>query len=199
MEALPRRLMANFPVTRASLLLRLRDQQDDLAWAEFIELYVPLVYRFARKQGLPEADAATCRRTSSPRLQARSDGWNTIRARRLSQLVVHDCASQVGQLVCGPGESNAWERRHRRATTPRAIAGSRRHGRRMEHRWEQRQFAWACAQVRRDVTSVTWQAFWRTAVEGSAAKDVAQELGSMSPPCTSRAAGCWLGFASRCN
>src|SRR4051794_5276284 len=50
--------MAEIPSTRASLLLRLRDRRDETAWGEFIELYGPLVYGYARKQGLQDADAA---------------------------------------------------------------------------------------------------------------------------------------------
>src|SRR5580700_8615813 len=50
--------MADFPVTRASLLLRLRDPQDAEAWKQFVDLYAPLVYGYARKQGLQDADAA---------------------------------------------------------------------------------------------------------------------------------------------
>ena len=43
--------------------------------------------------------------------------------------------------------------------------------------WERRLFAWACEQVRPGVTDVTWQAFWRTAVDGQPGKQVAAELG----------------------
>src|SRR5262245_51653629 len=50
--------MAEIPLTRASLLLRLRDPGDAEAWREFVELYTPLVYGYARKQGLQEADAS---------------------------------------------------------------------------------------------------------------------------------------------
>src|SRR5437764_13203233 len=50
--------MAEFPPTRASLLLRLRDSRDEAAWREFVELYTPLVYGYGRKQGLQDADAA---------------------------------------------------------------------------------------------------------------------------------------------
>src|SRR5712691_11419520 len=50
--------MAEIPPTRASLLVRLRDPCDEAAWREFVELYVPLVYGYARKQGLQDADAA---------------------------------------------------------------------------------------------------------------------------------------------
>src|SRR5437879_8368291 len=50
--------MAEIPSTRASLLLRLRDPRDEAAWQEFVDLYGPLVYGYARKQGLQDADAA---------------------------------------------------------------------------------------------------------------------------------------------
>src|SRR5713101_315098 len=50
--------MADIPATRASLLVRLRDRQDHAAWSEFVRLYAPLVYRFARRRGLQDADAA---------------------------------------------------------------------------------------------------------------------------------------------
>src|SRR5262245_32629455 len=51
-------MMADFPSTRPSLLVRLRDPKDQAAWREFVELYTPLVYNYARKQGLQDADAA---------------------------------------------------------------------------------------------------------------------------------------------
>src|SRR5215213_5137120 len=50
--------MPDIPSTRPSLLLRLRDPQDGAAWGEFVDLYAPLVYGYARKQGLQDADAA---------------------------------------------------------------------------------------------------------------------------------------------
>ncbi len=46
-----------------------------------------------------------------------------------------------------------------------------------ETEWEQRVFAWACEQVRRTITETTWQAFWRSAVEGQSGKEVAASLG----------------------
>src|SRR5947209_958507 len=72
--------MAEFPYTRASLLLRLRDPRDEAAWAEFIQLYAPLVYGFARRQGLQDADAAD-----------------------LSQDVLSAVAGAVGRLEYDPG------------------------------------------------------------------------------------------------
>src|SRR5262249_50284300 len=50
--------MTRIPPTRASLLLRLRDPRDQSAWTQFVDLYPPLVYAYARRQGLQDADAA---------------------------------------------------------------------------------------------------------------------------------------------
>src|SRR5579883_3413748 len=50
--------MSEFPLTRASLLLRLRDAGNQEAWREFVSLYTPLVYRYALSHGLQDADAA---------------------------------------------------------------------------------------------------------------------------------------------
>src|SRR5437016_14612083 len=50
--------MADIPPTRASLLLRLRDPLDEEAWRHFVDLYAPVVYGYARKQRLQDADAA---------------------------------------------------------------------------------------------------------------------------------------------
>src|SRR5215471_15678724 len=49
--------MHEFPDTRQSLLVRIRDASDQRAWAEFVELYEPVVYRLARSRGLQHADA----------------------------------------------------------------------------------------------------------------------------------------------
>lgn len=49
--------MSRLPVTRPSLLLRLRRFDDALAWSEFLNLYGPAVFGYFRRRGLQEADA----------------------------------------------------------------------------------------------------------------------------------------------
>ncbi|MFO0902398.1 MAG: sigma-70 family RNA polymerase sigma factor [Pirellulales bacterium] len=44
--------------TRPSLLLRIRDARDVQAWEEFVQVYGPMIYRYCRKRGCQEADAA---------------------------------------------------------------------------------------------------------------------------------------------
>src|SRR5262245_52099908 len=169
--------MAEIPPTRGSLLVRLRDPQDQAAWSQFVALYVPLVYNYARKQGLQDADAAD-----------------------LSQEVLGAVAGAVGKLEYDParGAFRNWlftivRRRlsnSRRAQRGRPMAGLDSEAIRALERkpaaaeeaawqgeWERRLFTWACDQARREVTEVTWQAFWRTAVEGLPGKRVAAMLG----------------------
>jgi RNA polymerase sigma factor (sigma-70 family) len=170
--------MAEFPPTRASLLVRLRDPRDGAAWTEFVDLYAPLVYGYARRQGLQDADAAD-----------------------LCQDVLGAVAGAVGRLEYDPqrGSFRGWlftvVRRKlsnwRRAQRSRPHGGSDADTRRLleqytapagaeadwEAEWQRRLFAWACGQVRRDVADVTWQAFWRTYIDGQPSKQVATDLG----------------------
>ena len=50
--------MLDAPPTRASLLVRIRYGRDQEAWRQFVQVYAPVVYGFARKRGLQDADAA---------------------------------------------------------------------------------------------------------------------------------------------
>jgi RNA polymerase sigma-70 factor (ECF subfamily) len=49
--------MSRLPVTRPSLLLRLRQFDDAAAWGEFLALYGSAVFGYFRRRGLQEADA----------------------------------------------------------------------------------------------------------------------------------------------
>jgi RNA polymerase sigma factor (sigma-70 family) len=44
--------------TQPSLLLRIRDAADEESWRTFVSIYAPLIYRFCRRRGLQDADAA---------------------------------------------------------------------------------------------------------------------------------------------
>jgi len=49
--------MPRVPDTKASLILRLPSADDADAWREFVSVYEPFVYRFARRGGLQDGDA----------------------------------------------------------------------------------------------------------------------------------------------
>ena len=169
------------PLTRASLLVRLRDPNDADAWKEFARLYAEVIYGFARKRGLQDADAAD-----------------------LMQDVLRSVAGAVGRLVYDPakGTFRGWlysitrnkiysfleaRQRHVRGTGDTGA-----HRRLEEHpgreadaddwdrEYERKAFAWASDRVKAEFQPATWRAFWMTAVDGRNAKDVGAEL-RMSP------------------
>jgi RNA polymerase sigma-70 factor (ECF subfamily) len=170
--------MAEVPATRASLLVRLRDPRDGGAWSQFVDLYAPLVFGYARKQGLQDADAAD-----------------------LAQEVLLAVAGAIGRLEYDParGAFRNWLFtivRHKLARWWTIQTGaSRASGDTATHdlldqypapqaedaawraEWEDRLFAWASEQVRREVQDSTWQAFWKTAIEGQSGKQTATALG----------------------
>jgi RNA polymerase sigma factor (sigma-70 family) len=171
--------MADSPSTRPSLLVRIRDAHDRQAWAEFVDLYAPLVYGFARKHGLQDADAAdltqeVLRAVSQAAARLEYDprrgsfrGWlftivrnklrNFLAGRKRHAQGTGDTDVQKvlqGQPAPGPDAAALWDRDY-----------------------EQRLFAWAAAQVRDGCQETTWQAFAQTAVEGKDAREVARDLG----------------------
>jgi hypothetical protein len=50
--------MRDLPCTNPSLIVRLAAADDRLAWEQFVEVYAPLVFAFAQRRGLQDADAA---------------------------------------------------------------------------------------------------------------------------------------------
>ena len=168
--------MADFPDTRASLLVRLRDPQDTAAWAEFVDLYAPLVYAYARKQGLQDADAADLSQDvmlafagAVSRLEY--DPERGLFRNYLFTVVRHklsDWRSAGRNRIRGSGDTDTQRVLEQQPACEEVIE--------WETQWRQRVFAWACEQARLEVTDNTWQAFWRSA-QGQSCKEVAAQLG----------------------
>jgi RNA polymerase sigma-70 factor (ECF subfamily) len=169
--------MVDVPLTRPSLLMRLRDAGDQEAWADFVRLYAPAIYRFARRKGLQDADAAdltqevlrsvsgSIGRLDFDRRQGMFRSWLfTLAHRRLCDW----CISRQRREQ-GSGDSAMLDVLN--AQPDRAD----------EQHWEQdlerEMFARAAEKIRGAFSETTWQAFWQTAVEGKSGKEVAQALG----------------------
>lgn len=167
------------PVTRASLLVRLRDSSNHEAWREFLQLYSPLVYGFVRNRGLQDADAAD-----------------------LLQEVLRSVSGSIGRLDYDKqkGGFRAWLftiTRNRLSTylsgrRSTAAAGADSTIQKMldaepdrsgslEEEWErefQRQLTSTAMQaIEPEFEEKTWKAFWLSAVDGVSAADVGKTLG----------------------
>jgi RNA polymerase sigma-70 factor (ECF subfamily) len=172
--------MGEAPITRASLLVRIRDGSDPGAWSRFVELYGPMLYDYGRRHGLQDADAAdltqdvlqavaaSIREFAYDPGKGRFRGWlfTVARTKRI------DLSRRLARGPRGSGDPIDADRME-------AIAGC--NAQADEAAWlmayRQRQFAWAVDRVRDEFQEATWQAFWRTAVAGARPRDVAHELG----------------------
>ena len=171
------------PVTRASLLVRLRDRQDHEAWRQFVDLYAPLIYGFARKRGLQDADAADLMQEvlrSVARNAERMEydpkrgtfrGWLYTVTRNK----IYNFLNGQRHRPRGSGDTDAHERLD--ATPARDGTGP---DAEWEREYQRRLSGRAMELVRDEFQPATWQAFWETAVEGRPAAEVGAGL-KMSP------------------
>jgi RNA polymerase sigma-70 factor (ECF subfamily) len=166
------------PLTRTSLVVQLRDGANHVAWEEFSRLYGPVIYGFARKRGLQDADAAdlmqdVMRSVSSAigrldynRQQGTFRGWlftitrnkifNFLSARRIRPQGSGDTTTNK-MLDSTPAETegeDAWEVEYQR-----------------------RLAALAMEKIKGEFQESSWQAFWLTAVEGLSAAEVSKRIG----------------------
>jgi RNA polymerase sigma-70 factor (ECF subfamily) len=170
--------MGDSPSTRPTLFVRLRDVADGQAWSEFVELYAPLIHGFLRKHGLQDADAADLTqdvlgvaalairgRDYDPR-RGSFRGWLfTVVRNKLRNFV-----TRRRPYNRGTGNTDA-QKLLQEQPAPEAEEAVR-----WDQEYERRLFASAARQVRTRVQEATWQAFWRTTVEGHNPRDVAEGL-----------------------
>lgn len=169
--------MTDSPATRASLLLRMRDAKDHEAWHTFVELYAPLVYRFARKRGLQDADAAdlTQEVLGSVADAMKSGKYDAARGSFRAWLftetrnAVHKLLRGGKRQPIGSGDSHVRDRLEQVATPDEQEE--------WEIEYQKQLFAWACDEVRSEFKENTWQSFWQTAINDRGVKEVSQQLG----------------------
>ncbi len=170
--------MTRAAATRVSLLVRLRDSQDSAAWSQFTDIYGPLVFSFGRRYGMQEADAAD-----------------------LVQEVMGQVARSIAKFEYNPqlGKFRSWlykiakraagrqyskRQRQPQGTGDTAIVDTLDQipdasvdGEKIWKRQYRTQLlTWAAEQIHDQFQPHTWQAFWRTAVEGQSPQAVAEQL-----------------------
>jgi RNA polymerase sigma-70 factor (ECF subfamily) len=168
--------------TSRSLLERVR-ADEPAAWDRLVGLYAPLVLHWCRRWGLQEQDAAdvfqevfqaVATHIAGFRKEGRGDtfrGW----LRTITGNKVRDHFRRRGREPAGAGGTDALARM---AQIPAPEAEEKDNA--ADANAEQGLFHRALEEIRADFEERTWQAFWRTAVEGRAPKEVGAELG-MTP------------------
>jgi RNA polymerase sigma factor (sigma-70 family) len=169
--------MSVSPETRASLLIRLKDQADDEAWFEFTEIYRPVIYRLACRKGMQAADADDLVQQVLTAVARVIDRWEADPERARFRTWLNRVATNAiinaltrGRPDRGSGDSGLQELLDAQPATDGAGSDLVR----IEHRREV--FRWAARQIRPEFQPATWNAFWLTAVEGRDVDQVAGEL-----------------------
>jgi RNA polymerase sigma factor (sigma-70 family) len=171
--------MNDAPSTHPSLLIRLRDHGDERAWAEFTEVYGPLVYQLARRRGLQEADAqdlvqevfrAVARaieRYDPDPARGSFRGWLT----RIAGNLIINLLAAHRRHPRGTGDTDIQRLLEDQADLPPEESAL------FDAEYRKRLLSWAADRVRGSFSETIWQAFWQTGVEGRPVKEVAVALG----------------------
>jgi RNA polymerase sigma-70 factor (ECF subfamily) len=173
---------SSLPGSTSSSLLEQVVARQPQAWSKLSRLYGPLVYRWARQQGLQDADAADVVQEVFRTVAARIEDFRHEAGGSFRGWLWTICRNKLGDHF------------RRRAGHPRATGGSD-----ALEQWQQlpeqaaaeatgaRSTNAEAALVQRALQLLhsefeerTWRAFWRTAVDGQPAVAVAAELG-MTP------------------
>jgi RNA polymerase sigma factor (sigma-70 family) len=170
------------PNTRRSLVLRLRNLDDQAAWTEFVDVYEPLLYRLARGRGLQDADARDLCQDVFRAVASAIDRWDPDPAKgrfrgwlfRIARNHVVDFLVDQGRHPRGSGRTSVHEMLAARPGDDSGAAVE------FAAEFRRRAFHWAAGQVKNEFADSTWRAFWLTGVENRPVADVAGELG-MSP------------------
>lgn len=165
------------PETRASLILRLPDEQDVAAWDEVVAVYGPLVYRLARRRGLQPADADDLVQEVLAAVSRSIEQWlqnpNRGRFRAWLFCIVRNTAinflTRPKHKPLATGGSDAAVALE---NCPAALPTD--DGFDVTYRREL--FRLAARQVRKAVTENTWQAFWQTTMGDHSVSKVAEKL-----------------------
>ncbi len=155
--------------------MRLPQVADREAWEEFVSVYEPFIYSFARRRGLDDSEAQdTVQRVmiavlksverwkpeaNGPKFRnwlftiARNQVLNSQLRSRRNAACGGTTSLDILNSIPDPGSSQTDALEFRREV-----------------------ILFAASRIRKHVEPVTWEAFWRTAVLGESAQSVAIEL-----------------------
>jgi RNA polymerase sigma-70 factor (ECF subfamily) len=171
--------MEEAPLTHHSLIVKLRDPTAAEAWREFVALYEPLVYGFARRKGLQDADARDLCQEVFRAVAGAVDKWDPDPARgsfrgwlsRIARNLLLNFLTRKQHEPRGSGSTSVHELLDAQPAAGASVTAL------FEAEYRRRVFRWAAAEIRDEFAHTTWQAFWRTAVGSQSPRDVAEELG----------------------
>ena len=162
-----------------SLVVRLK-QNDAIAWQELVELYAPLIFHWCRQSRLGAADSADVMQevfasvaNSIPQYRQQPNGTLRGWLWTITRNKLRDLARKNEKRFQAAGGTEAHILLHEMAdplldATDESLTSE----------IEAKQFLQrALGLIQTDFQPQTWQAFWRSTIEGQDTSFIAQELG----------------------
>ncbi len=170
--------MDDTPTTRPSLLVRLRNFQDQQSWEEFYAIYQPLIMRMARNQGFQDADAAELTQEVLLAMASAIDRWDPNPQRgsfrgwlfRVARNLMINWLAYRRKHPTAAGNSDIHKLLAEQPDPHQEDSAV------FDREYKRQAFAWAAEQIRRDFKEITWRAFWLTSVENQGVAEVAKKL-----------------------
>ncbi len=170
--------MSRVPETRASLILRLPSADDAEAWREFVSIYEPFVFRFARRGGLQDADARELVQNVMLSVARAVGRWKPDSSRgRFRTWLFRIARNQLLDILAKRSRDEVTNRVTSNSELFDLVCSSSSDGQVELHSAQRRElFRWASDRVKNCVKPQTWRAFWMTAVEDQDPESVAIQL-----------------------
>jgi RNA polymerase sigma-70 factor (ECF subfamily) len=172
--------MSQWPETSESLILRIRDPQDALAWSQFMAIYEPVVYRLSRRRGLQHADAEDLCQQVFLSVAKAVETWEAHQGGprfrnwlgRITRNAILNAMTRA-KPDCSTGMSSVQD-----MLLSIPDGGDMTTAILNESRMEA--YRWAARQVQTEFSASTWTMFQETTIGGRSIVDVAKSLGSSS-------------------
>lgn len=170
--------MSMTPETRESLILRLENPGDVLAWEEFVAIYRPVIYRLGLARGLQPADAEDLAQQVLVSVAEKISDWEFDPQRAKFR-------TWLARMVRNASINMLTRHRHDRGTggtTAMLLINGRpaadaQDSEIFELETKRELYRRGIDEIRDEFQSVTWEAFWLTAVEGLSAAEAAKQVG----------------------
>jgi RNA polymerase sigma-70 factor, ECF subfamily len=165
--------------TRASLIVRLRDQEDRDAWDEVMAIYGPLVFRMALRQGLQRADAEDVVQQVFTAIFQSIEQWleQSERGRFRNWLIGIGRNVSLNMLNrkpkggIGVGGTEGHDMLGRLNAAEDELASE------FDIEYRREVYRWAAQRVQADIDPKTWEAFRMSHVDGVSISEAAKLLG----------------------
>lgn len=175
--------VTQFPETRESLIVQIKDPSNRDAWGKFVDLYRPVIHRIALARGLQDADAQDLTQHVLMAVAASICRWEksteSTRFRHWLRRVTRNAI--LNAISRRPPDQATGTSSYQNIVTE--IPERADHSlddetdSLIELEYRRELYLRAAAFVRTDVDPITWQAFERTVIGGLSNAQAAQELG----------------------